>query len=193
MGNIWEQLLVTQDAEIAERVSRLRSHGMTTLTWDRHKGHASSYDVIDLGYNYRLDEMRAALGIQQLKKLDPNNRSRRELVQHYRNALAQKCPEVGVPFTNHPGLSSAHIMPVLLPKGVERKSVVEHLKKNKIQTSVHYPPIYHFENYRLLQRENNVLPVTEEVASRELTLPLYPGLTKEMVDRVVDCLCDAMP
>ena len=60
-------MLVTNDDRIAEKVRILRSHGMTTLTWDRHKGHASTYDVVDLGYNYRMDEIRSAIGREQLK------------------------------------------------------------------------------------------------------------------------------
>jgi dTDP-4-amino-4,6-dideoxygalactose transaminase len=185
-------MLVTKDAKIAERVSRLRSHGMTTLTWDRHKGHASKYDVIDLGYNYRLDEIRATLGINQLQKLNQNNQIRRSLTQHYQESLEIKCPAIGVPFTKHPGTTSAHIMPILIPQDANRDIIMEHLRRNKIQTSIHYPPIYHFENYRSVLREQFSLPTTENVASRELTLPLYPALTTEKIDRVVDCLTEVM-
>jgi len=72
-------MIVTDNADLAERLRRLRSHGMTSVTWDRHKGHAWSYDVVDLGYNYRLDEIRSALGRVQLSKLDAYNSRRREL------------------------------------------------------------------------------------------------------------------
>ncbi len=72
-------MLVTDDDRLAERLRLLRSHGMTSLTWDRHKGHAWSYDVVDLGYNYRIDEIRSAIGRVQLKKLEHNNQLRREL------------------------------------------------------------------------------------------------------------------
>ncbi len=70
---------------------------MTTLTWDRHKGHASSYDVVELGYNYRIDEIRAALGMVQLRKLALNNEHRRRLTQVYRDALQELAPQVTVP------------------------------------------------------------------------------------------------
>jgi dTDP-4-amino-4,6-dideoxygalactose transaminase len=66
-------MLVTNRDDIAQKVRLLRSHGMTSLTYDRHQGHAYSYDVVDLGYNYRIDEIRSALGIEQLKKLPANN------------------------------------------------------------------------------------------------------------------------
>jgi dTDP-4-amino-4,6-dideoxygalactose transaminase len=72
-------MLTTDDDEIAAKLRRLRSHGMTSLTWDRHRGHAWSYDVTDLGYNYRPSEMLAALGLAQLSKLEASNQRRREL------------------------------------------------------------------------------------------------------------------
>src|SRR5512147_2174362 len=101
---------------------------MTTLTWDRHKGHAWSYDVVDLGYNYRIDEIRAALGKVQLGKLPANNERRRRLTQVYRDALQELAPQVGVPFTQHAGFSAAHLMPVLLPAGTNRPSFMESMK-----------------------------------------------------------------
>jgi len=75
-------MVVTNRADLAERVRLLRSYGMTTLTWDRHKGHAGSYDVMNPGYNYRLDELHAALGRAQLKKLERNNQRRRNLLSY---------------------------------------------------------------------------------------------------------------
>ncbi len=101
-------MLTTNRPELYEKLRVFRSHGMTTLTWDRHKGHAFSYDVIELGYNYRIDELRAALGREQLKKLPRNNARRRELTQRYRELVQELAPEVSIPFENHPGV-------VLLP------------------------------------------------------------------------------
>src|SRR3972149_1627279 len=66
-------MIVTDRDDLAEQIRLLRSHGMTSLTWDRHRGHAHSYDVVALGYNYRIDEIRSALGRVQLKKLEKNN------------------------------------------------------------------------------------------------------------------------
>lgn len=185
-------MLVTNNPEIAERLNLLRSHGMTTLTWDRHKGHASSYDVVDLGYNYRLDEIRATLGIFQLQKLEKNNQARRDLKNYYHQQIQEHCPQIHVPFIDHPGINSAHIMPVLIPVNMDRNSVMEHLKSEGIQTSMHYPPIYSFTSYRKGENGKFSLPITENIASRELTLPLYPGLTMDQINQVVDCLCEAM-
>src|SRR3954471_4233619 len=99
-------LVVTDDDEIAAQVRLLRSHGMTTLTWDRHRGHASGYDVVALGFNYRMDEPRAALAARRLAKLDAENDARRELDARYRRRLG----EAGIACALEPtdGLRSAH-------------------------------------------------------------------------------------
>jgi dTDP-4-amino-4,6-dideoxygalactose transaminase len=163
---------------------------MTTLTWDRHKGHAWSYDVVDLGYNYRIDEIRAALGKVQLEKLSANNERRRRLTQVYRKTLHELTPQVVIPFENHPGISAAHLMPVLLPAGMGRSYFMDSVKSQGIQTSIHYPPIHTFTAYR--GRGRYSLPITNDIASREVTLPLYPTLTDEDVVTVVKAIAQAL-
>ncbi|NUQ84515.1 MAG: DegT/DnrJ/EryC1/StrS family aminotransferase [Anaerolineales bacterium] len=173
-------MLVTDDDELAERLRLLRSHGMTSLTWDRHKGHAWSYDVVDLGYNYRIDEIRSSLGREQLKKLPRNNRLRREKTALYRQLLAELSPEIVVPFEEHPGVSACHLLPILLPDGTPRESFMENMKAQGIQTSIHYPPIHRFSAYRDLNPPGAAnLPQTESAATREVTLPLYPALSED--------------
>src|SRR5438477_13172555 len=81
-------MLTTNDGALAERIKLLRSHGMTSLTWDRDRGHTFSYDVTDSGFNYRIDEMRSALGLVQLHKLEANNQRRAEAVNRYHEKLA---------------------------------------------------------------------------------------------------------
>lgn len=177
-------MLTTDSEELYEKLRIFRSHGMTTLTWDRHKGHAWSYDVVDLGYNYRIDEIRAALGLEQLKKLSRNNARRAELTKLYRDTMRELAPEVTIPFSNHPGKSSHHILPALLPKKIERVKVMEHLKSQGIQTSIHYPPVHSFTAYSGLAKGIQ-LPWTDDIARREITLPLYPTMANEQVIRVV--------
>jgi dTDP-4-amino-4,6-dideoxygalactose transaminase len=183
-------MLTTDKDDLAQKLSRLRSHGMTSLTWDRHKGHAWSYDVVDLGYNYRIDEIRAALGIAQLAKVEKNNECRRHLTQLYHSELQELASRVSIPFQNHEGKSSAHIMPILLPKGTEREQFMGSMKKQGIQTSFHYPPVHTFTAYHSDTKWN--LPVTEEVTSREVTLPLFPTMTAEDVDTVVSAVCASL-
>ena len=182
-------MLTTENDDLAQKLSRLRSHGMTSLTWDRHKGHAWSYDVVDLGYNYRIDEIRAALGLAQLAKVENNNECRRHLSRRYRSALREHMPQIDVPFQHHEGKTAAHIMPILLPKGTSREQFMGSMKEQGIQTSFHYPPVHTFTAYKNDTAWN--LPVTEEVASREVTLPLYPALTEEDIFLVVNVMSRA--
>jgi len=184
-------MIVTNDEDFSKRMHLLRSHGMTSLTWDRHKGHAWSYDVVDLGYNYRIDEVRAALGNVQLGKLEANNERRRRLTQVYRDALQELTPQVGVPFANHAGISAAHLMPVLLPAGTNRPAFMESMKAQGIQTSIHYPPIHTFTAY---SSENEIyfLPSTDDIAGREVTLPLYPAMSDKDVFTVVKAIAHAL-
>jgi dTDP-4-amino-4,6-dideoxygalactose transaminase len=183
-------MLVTDDDHLAERLRRLRSHGMTSLTWDRHKGHAWSYDVQDLGYNYRIDEIRSAIGRAQLQKLEHNNQVRRQRTALYHDLLEELCPQVRLPFRGHPGLSACHLLPVLLPQGTERTKFMEQMKARGIQTSIHYPPIHQFSAFQGLGEQG--LQMTEAVAAREVTLPLYPALTEGDVRQVVEAVREAL-
>ncbi len=176
-------MLVTGDAALAERLRLLRSHGMTSLTWDRHRGHAFSYDVIAPGYNYRIDELRAALGRVQLRQLPDNNVRRRLLNEQYLVHL-QALPDIGLPYAAWRGEPSCHIRPILLPDGCDRHEFMAAMHAQGIQTSIHYPPVHLFTQYGRGVGDGR-LPVTEAVARREVTLPLYPGMSEEDVARVV--------
>lgn len=180
-------MVICNDPKLAERLRLLRSHGMSSLTWDRHRGHAWSYDVLELGYNYRIDEIRSALGIKQLKKLKPNNARRRLLSEKYRYYLNQETPEVIIPFDDPRGESACHIMPVLLPDGNNRGQVMAKMKEQGIQTSIHYPPIHNFTYYCQAENMGN-LEQTETISSREMTLPLYPGMSENDVALVAASL-----
>lgn len=185
-------MLVTNRDDLAERVRLLRSHGMTTLTWDRHRGHAFSYDVVALGNNYRIDEIRAALGLAQLDKLAANNARRAALTRHYRQKLQELAlPGVEIPFAAAAGQPAYHLLPLLLPPGADRQQVMQHLRAAGIQTSIHYPPIHHFSYYRQ-HYPAVVLPETEAAAAAELTLPLYPSLPVESVNEVLLSLQQAL-
>ena len=178
-------MIVTNDDAAADKMRTIRSHGMTTMSWDRHKGHAWSYDVVELGYNYRIDEIRAALGRVQLSKLEQNNKKRRNLSVLYREQLEELVPSVVVPFNNPRGTSACHLFPILLPMGCDRIGFMEHLKSNGIQTSIHYPSIHKFLTYAEGSDAQLDLRLTETVSSREVTLPLFAALTEENVVDVV--------
>jgi dTDP-4-amino-4,6-dideoxygalactose transaminase len=184
-------MVVTSDGTLAERIRLLRSHGMTSLTWDRHRGHANSYDVVAPGWNYRLDEVRAAIGLVQLRRLTAANAERGRLAALYRRLL-DGVEGMVVPFgTPRPDVVSAHhLAPVILPEGISRDTVRGSLADAGIQTSVHYPPIHTFTHFRALGPFE--LPRTEEVADRLLTLPLYAQLGEERAALVADELVSAV-
>jgi dTDP-4-amino-4,6-dideoxygalactose transaminase len=182
-------MLVTNREDIADKLRVLRSHGMTSLTWDRHQGHAHSYDVVDLGYNYRIDEIHSALGLVQLGKLSANNARRQQITEKYWNAL--KDSPLELPFqawAQTVGVAAAyHIFPVLLPEHVDRRGFMDSLRLDGVQTSVHYPSIHTFSYY--LQRFPGIrLPKTEDIASREVTLPLYPALDDQAFEIVIQAI-----
>jgi dTDP-4-amino-4,6-dideoxygalactose transaminase len=178
-------MIVTDDDDLAERLRLLRSHGMTTLTWDRHRGHAHSYDVVTHGFNYRLDEIRAALGLVQLRRLPDENAGRADVSRRYREAL-HGTAGITMPFGDPQAheRSSHHLAVVLLPEGADRVAVRARLQEKRIQTSVHYPPIHQFTAYEELGGRRS-LPHTDAVAERVVTLPLYAALTDEQVETVV--------
>jgi dTDP-4-amino-4,6-dideoxygalactose transaminase len=186
-------MLVTNREDIAQKARLLRSHGMTSLTWDRHQGHAYTYDVVALGYNYRIDEIRAALGLAQLHKLPTNNSRRKAITEQYWAGLQET--SLGLPFRNwteDPAVLSAyHIFPVLLSSGMDRKAFMDSLRANGVQTSIHYPPIHQFSYYRELTPEA-VLPQTEQLSVREVTLPLYPSMDQASIQWVLRSTQDAI-
>ena len=184
-------MLVTNDDELAATLRLLRSHGMTTLTWDRHRGHASSYDVVLPGFNYRLDEVRAAVGSVQLRRLPEENAGRARVAARYRDALDGQ-QGLTMPFggDGRGRVPSHHLAVVLLPEGADRAAVRTALDERGIQTSVHYPPIHTFSAYRSESRRP--LPRTDAVAERLLTLPLYGRMTDEQADAVVEGLLQTL-
>jgi dTDP-4-amino-4,6-dideoxygalactose transaminase len=174
-------MVVTRNKALAERIQRMRSHGMETLSWDKYRGRLSSYDIGGLGYNYRTTEIQSALGLVQLRKLDRNNRKRKRLVEIYVNGL-RKIEGISIPFLELKGHPSYHLFPILVAPHIDRNRVMERLKDFGIQTSVHYPSVHLFSFYRKrFGFKGGMLPKTEEVSRREVTLPLHPRMKAEDV------------
>ncbi|MFH1336139.1 MAG: DegT/DnrJ/EryC1/StrS family aminotransferase [Candidatus Zixiibacteriota bacterium] len=186
-------MIVTNQDKIARKLKLLRSHGMTSMTLNRHQGHAYSYDVVELGYNYRMTEMSAALGILQLKKLKHANRKRKALTDLYMTRL-KDVNGLSIPFKNYPRPSSYHLFPILLNQEVNREKFMGLLKKEAIQSSIHYPPIHTFSYYRHIAKlKKTRLPLTEYVGAHEVTLPLHPLLKKEDVIFICDRIKRILP
>ena len=174
-------MVVTNRDDLAAKFRLLRSHGMTTLTWDRHRGHASSYDVVSNGYNYRLDEIHAALGRAQLIKLARNNDRRRLLLGHYSRELKDLAGWT-IPFVGSGGDSSAHLMVAVAPTAAVRTKVVERLREARIQTSLHYPCISDFEAF--VRWRTDSVSHTRKFQQLAITLPLFPTMSVSQVELV---------
>ncbi|MDH3601280.1 MAG: DegT/DnrJ/EryC1/StrS family aminotransferase, partial [Candidatus Tectomicrobia bacterium] len=179
-------MITTNREDVAEKIRLLRSHGMTSLTWDRQQGHGFSYDVVELGYNYRIDEIRSAIGLVQLDKLDKNNQKRANETHFYQEHLCD-INYIDTPFSNCPSVASYHIFPILLKNKMARDHFMTFMKRKGVQTSIHYPPIHRFSYYQSSWSASD-LPVTEEVGAREVTLPLYSGMERDQQQYVVQSI-----
>jgi dTDP-4-amino-4,6-dideoxygalactose transaminase len=181
-------MIVTNNDTIAEKLRLLRSHGMTTLTLDRYKGHSFTYDVLDFGFNYRSSELNAAIGRVQLAKLNIKNQKRKEITFKYIQRLSQE-DRISIIFQHldEDILPAYHLFPVLLEHDINREKVMQCLKDKGVQTSIHYRPIHTFTAY---QRYNDTytLPFIQAIKDRTFTLPLFPFMTETQIDYVVDSL-----
>jgi dTDP-4-amino-4,6-dideoxygalactose transaminase len=182
--------VLTADDELAARVRSLRSHAMTSGTWDRHTGHEASYDVVDVGYNFRLDEPRAALGLARLPRLRDDIERRRGAVRRYREALAGT-RGLTLMWTDADVARSSHFaFPVLFESGDERRRVREALAGRGIQTT-RYPALHTFTEFAALAAPGS-LAAAEAAADRHLALPLSSHQDDASVDVVVAAVRDAL-
>lgn len=183
-------MFISNSEELANRARLMRSHGMTTMSYQRASGHATAYDIVELGYNFRLDDIRASIAIEQLKKL-PGDLEKRILVRKRYVENLSKIKGVVVPFADCTEFTSNYIMPVVLTQGTkeDRDAIREKIHAAGIQTSVHYPAIHKFSIYK---DYGAVLPQTEYVTDHEITLPMYAALTMEQVDFICETVNKAI-
>ncbi len=179
-------MLITNNEEIANKVRLLRSHGMTTMSYQRASGHATEYDVICLGYNNRMDDIRAAIAIEQLKKLPSDLNTRLIIREHYVKRLS-KVNRVVVPFADNKEFVSNYIFPIVILNSTKdkRNQLRDYMHSAGVQTSVHYPAVHKFSIYKDLGAK---LPQTDYCSDNEITLPMYAALTVGQVDYICDKL-----
>lgn len=183
-------MLTTNDDEIYERCKYLRSHGMTTMSFQRAMGHATQYDVLEIGFNYRMDDIRASLGVAQMKKLRDDLIKRAEVRKQYEENLSD-AEGIILPFTGNKEFVSNYVMPVVLRDSTRerREEIRNYIHSKGIQTSVHYPAVHRFSAYSQYAGE---LPLTEYVTDNEITVPMYSALTKDQVSFICDTLKEAV-
>ncbi|HEX4466842.1 MAG TPA: DegT/DnrJ/EryC1/StrS family aminotransferase [Solirubrobacteraceae bacterium] len=183
-------MVTTSDGDLAAKVKLLRSHALSSSTWDRHRGHDPAYDIVDIGFNYRMDEPRAALGLSRLPRLDESLEKRRATVRAYRERLAD-VPGLELCFEDDEVERSSHFaFPVLLADRETRDRFRDDLKDNGIQTTW-YPALHHFTEYSRYAPADG-LPRAAEVAGRHCALPLSSSMDDGEVDIVVDVVRAAL-
>ena len=161
-----------------------RSHGITRdeKLMTRNEG-SWFYQQLFLGYNYRMTDIQAALGCSQMKKLDRFLARRRELVKRYNEAFAN-CENVVTPY-QLPDTNSGWHLYIVQVKNCDRKKVFEELREQGIGVNVHYIPVYQHPYYQENGYKGVCCKNAEEIYTHMMSLPLYPGLTDEMQDRVI--------
>ncbi len=182
-------LVSTDDDELAALVRSRRSHAMTSSSWDRHRGHAAGYDVTELGFNYRIDEPRAALLMARLPGIEADIAARRALVHRYREQLAS-LQGVSAPYSAEDvDRSSCYVMPILVDDPGLRDPLRESMSSQGIQTNVIYPSLTSLTAYA---EPPGSLPRAEQAALRQLTLPLFGHMTLDQQDRVMAALAGGL-
>jgi dTDP-4-amino-4,6-dideoxygalactose transaminase len=183
-------MLVTADPQLARRARSLRSHGLSAGTWARHRGDPQDYDVIEPGFNFRLDEPRAALGCALLSRLGADVRHRSELAISYARAF-DSIAGVRPAIQAGPAVRCAwHIYPLVLDAGLDRGRFRGLLAEQGIQTSVHYPPLHLTTAFARFAEDP--LPLTEDYGRRTATVPLFGHMTEVQQRRVVDAVRAAL-
>ncbi len=183
-------MFITNNEEMEKKARLIRSHGMSTMSYQRASGHATEYDITCLGYNFRLDDIRASIAIEQLKKL-PGDLEKRVAVRKRYVDRFSNVEGVIVPFADNTEFVSNYIFPVVLMNSDKdnRNKIREFMHAAGIQTSVHYPAIHRFSIYRA---SCTSLPQTEYVTDNEITLPMYAALSMEDVDLICDIFKEAV-
>jgi len=176
-------MLVTNNKEYYEKAKLLRSHGMTSLSYERSKGHSTGYDVVDLGYNYRMDDIRASIGIVQLNKIEEDLKKRAEVRKAYINGLSG-IDKIIIPFEDYKEFSSNYIFPIVLKNSTcERRDEIRNkFSEVGIQTSVHYPAVHKFSIYKEFYIK---LPKTNYVTDNLITLPMFGRLKKSNINIIL--------
>jgi UDP-4-amino-4,6-dideoxy-N-acetyl-beta-L-altrosamine transaminase len=180
--------IVTDDNELADRAARFRTHGITRdlRSVERDDG-PWHYEQHDLGFNYRLTDVQAALGRSQLRRLDVFIARRREIASLYLEAFS----DVGaltLPMARSDVEPAWHLFVVRVSDPARRRAFFERLRENGIGVQVHYIPVHHHPYYRGLGYERGICPVAEDYSSRALSLPLFPQMTPDEVQRVIDAV-----
>jgi UDP-4-amino-4,6-dideoxy-N-acetyl-beta-L-altrosamine transaminase len=185
-------MALTNDKDVADKIYRLRTHGITNdeiKMEERPKDEIWNYQQIDLGFNYRMNDIQAALGLSQMKRLDKYVKRRQEIAKHYDNAL-KKLPLV-IPWQSPSNYSSYHLYTILIKKNLTQKTqrqVYDELIKKNIGVNLHYIPVHRQPYYENLGFKKNNFPQAENFHREVLSIPIHPSLKEEQQSYVIETL-----
>lgn len=177
--------LVTDVRDVYEKVKLIRSHGR--LETEDYFSSYKSMDYVTLGYNFRLSNIAAALGRAQLRKVDAIIKMRRDIAQRYTHLFREKIPSV-IPLKTPDGYKNVHqLYSVRAP---DRDGLMRYMAEQGVMSKVYFPPVHLTHYYQQELGYNISLPVTERMADEIVSLPIYPGMPSEDIDRVVQVMSD---
>jgi dTDP-4-amino-4,6-dideoxygalactose transaminase len=192
--------IATRNPHLAERLRRLRNHGVSKAAADRHEGSYQHWDLVELGYKANLTDLDAALLRPQLAGLEDKRAQRERVARRYESALRERVQDLrvapptvhGVPWLiERRGTSSRHLFTLHAWPG-ERDAMLSRLGASGIGTAVNYRAIHGLKYLaETLQIPRGALPVAEEIGDRTLSLPMYPTLSEADQQRVVDAVAQA--
>ena len=179
-------MVITNSKKIAEKVRQLRSHGMTKSLKSRYSsGYPWVFDITEPGYNYRLDEIRAALGISQLKRIKKINELRYNAALYYDSKL-QNIPGIVLPDMVIDKTHSYHLYTIRVTKQfkLSRNELFKKLKRAGIRTTVYWMPIHKYSAFRKFAKLSNVKN-SSKIYNEILALPLFPNISRKHQDSVI--------
>ena len=182
-------MVITNSKKIAEKVRRLRSHGISKSLKSRYSsGYPWVFDISEPGYNYRLDEIRAALGISQLKRIKKINELRKNAAFYY-NSKLQNIPGIVLPDMVNDKTHSYHLYTIRVPKQfkLSRNQLFKKLKEKGVRTTVYWMPIHKFTAYRKYAKKSSITNASK-IYDEILSLPLFPNISKRHQDAVINCI-----
>ena len=188
-------LATTNDCELASKLQLLRSHGITKEP-SSMIGESEGpwyYEQLDLGFNYRMTDLQAALGLSQMDRLDQFVSRRHHIIARYNDSLANV--PVVTPWQNPDSYSASHLYIVRLDKKNTQSShreVFEYMRDKNIGVALHYMPVYRHPFYKSLGFAQHGCPEAENYYSEAISLPMYPGLSQEDQYKVVEVLSSAL-
>jgi UDP-4-amino-4,6-dideoxy-N-acetyl-beta-L-altrosamine transaminase len=184
--------IATNDDNLAEKLRKLRTHGISKDAWNRYSKEGSwYYEVEECGWKYNLNDIQASLGIRQLKKLDDFTKKRQELAKIYDKKL-EKIQKIVIPFKNTDRNHVYHLYPILL-KDYDRNKFIEELTKRNIGVSVHFIPLHLHPFYKREYGYNKGdFPVAENLYNSEVSLPLYPNLSEQDTNYIISAIKDIL-